>query len=245
MAYEADRYLILAAAGVTSANAAVLFEYPVARNVAMLVISLVSHPETLMKAAKDWASMDFEAVARDVAKLSEEIATKEYWTGPAWEVFKDSAHAFAKQVEASSTYFKSVSGGMDTIGTLYHYAVYVACLAATITTALAVAKWMTFIVPVFAAVVLRGQINGMLIALGQILRGVVGKNVKSAAMLAGILATVNGMCAMMTQSIDKGRPKADFAPSDLEYVDRGSDSVGTLQRKNGGMPSMNLGGGLI
>ncbi|MFI7417520.1 hypothetical protein [Nonomuraea sp. NPDC049684] len=245
MAYEEDRWLILAAAGVVAANAVVLFDYPLARNVAIMVGTLVSNPGAVAKAALDWLApvdgkdgMNFQAIGEAVVKLSEEVATKEYWTGPAWETFKSSADAFAKQVTAASTYFENVSSGMDTIATLYHYAVYVACLVAAITTALAAAKWLTFIVPIFVAVVMRGQINGILIALAQILRGIVGKNVKSAAMLAGILVAVNGLCATMTQVIDKGRPHADFGPSDLEYVSNGEERPGSLQRKNGGMPSM-------
>ncbi|MFF0863043.1 hypothetical protein ACFYUV_14900 [Nonomuraea sp. NPDC003560] len=252
MPYEEDRWLILAAAGVATANAAVLFEYPLARNVAIMVGALVSNPGAVAKAAIEWLApvvgedgLDFEAISGAIVKLAEEVASKEYWTGPAWEVFKKSADDFAQQVKVASAYFQNVSSGMDTIATLYHYAVYVACLVAAITTALAAAKWLTFIVPIFVAVVMRGQINGILISLAQILRGIVGKNVKSAAMLAGILATVNGMCAMMTQVIDKGRPNAKFGPSDLEYVSNGEEKPGTLQRKNGGMPDLTTAGGLI
>ncbi|MER6512582.1 hypothetical protein ABT158_37625 [Nonomuraea sp. NPDC001636] len=252
--YDSDRWQILSAAAMASASALVLSQYPIARNLALMIGTLVSNPGDMAKAAKEWeapadgqAGMDFESIKTELVRLKKEIEEKGYWKGPAWMVFSEAVDQFAEQLDVTSAYFKGVGGGMDHMATLYHWAVQVAVYVAFAMALAAVWEVASYFIPVAGKLTARVTISGFLTALGQALRNVVSKKVKSVAMLTGVLVMVNGMCAMMTQSIDKGRPKPDFAPTAVEYAAPTTDGApGTLQRKNGGMPSMNLpGGGLI
>ncbi|MFI9589402.1 hypothetical protein [Nonomuraea sp. NPDC052265] len=251
--YDSDRWQILSAAAMASASALVLSQYPIARNIALLIGTIVSNPGDMAKAAKEWeapadgqAGMDFDAIKTELVRLKQEIEDKGYWKGPAWMVFSEAVDQFAQQLDVTATYFKGVGGGMDHMATLYHWAVQVAVYVGFAMALAAAWEVASYFIPLGGRVAARVTISGFLTALGQALRSVVSKKVKSVAMLTGVLVLVNGMCAMMTQSIDKGRPKPDFAPTDLEYASNGSEGAGSLRRKNGGMPSMNLpGGGLI
>ncbi|NUP00441.1 MAG: hypothetical protein HOV96_23605 [Nonomuraea sp.] len=252
--YESDRWRILTAASMASGAAVVLFQYPLARNIALMIGTIVSNPGDMAKAAKEWQApaegeggMDFEAIRQEIVKLKEAVHEKGYWSGPAWELFSQSADTFAEQVKATETYYKGVGTGVGQVATLYHWAVEVAVWAAAAMTLAAQWQWLSFIVPVWGQVVMRGAINGLLVSLAQVLRSMLGKKLKAVAVLTGILVAVNAMCATMTQLIDKNRPKPDYSPTDLEYVSNDSTGVGNLQQKNGGMPNLSVPGmgGLI
>ncbi|MEU1386274.1 MULTISPECIES: hypothetical protein [unclassified Nonomuraea] len=251
--YESDRWRIITAASVASASAVVLSQYPMARNIALLIGTLVSNPGDIAKAAVEWAAPAVGATAEhlpeiknELVKLKTVIEEKGYWKGPAFLVFSEAVDQFAEQLDVTSTYFKGVGDGMNHMATLYHWAVEVACVVSVAMAALAAYEVVSYLFPV-GRVAAKVTISSFLTALGQALRSVVSKKMKSVAMLTGLLVAVNGMCAFMTQNIDKGRPKPDFAPTDLKYASPTTEGApGTLQRKNGGMPSMNLpGSGLI
>ncbi|MER6579306.1 hypothetical protein [Nonomuraea sp. NPDC001023] len=252
--YDSDRWQILSAAAMAGASALVLSQYPIARNLALMIGTLVSNPGDIAKAAVEWVAptdghsgVDFESIKTELVKLKKDIEEKGYWKGPAWFVFSESVDLFAEQLEAASTYFKGVGGGMEHIATVYHWAVLVAVAVAFAMGLAAVWELASYLIPGPGKLAARITISGFLTALGHALRNVVSKKVKSVAVLTGVLVMVNGMCAMATKSIEQGRPKPDFAPAALEYAPPTSEEApGTLQRKNGGMPSMNLpGGGLI
>jgi len=247
--YEGDRWYSLTAASVAAASAAVLFQYPMARNIALMIGTLVSDPGAIAKAAKQWLApadgedgMDFESIWQEIAKLKETTHDKGHWSGPAWELYSKSADTFIEQVKVTESYYRGVGGGMNQVATLYHWAIEVACWASAAMGIAAKMHWLSFIVPVWGRVVMQGAITGLLTSLAQILRSMLGKQMKSVAVLAGILVAVNAMCATMTQAIDQNRPKPDYSPTDLEYVADDSTGVGSLKQKNGGMPDLKVPG---
>ncbi|MFI6918584.1 hypothetical protein ACIBIZ_01425 [Nonomuraea spiralis] len=239
--------MIITASTQANAAAVVLFQYPMARNIALMIGTLVCNPGSIAAAAKVWEEVAVEPIKNQIIQLKQEIEEKGYWKGPAYVVFSDAVDTFTGQLETTESYFKSVGSGVDKIAGLYHFAVQVAFWVATVMTIVAGYQVVSYFFPGAGQVAARVTINSLLTSLGTALRGIVSKKVKSVAMLTGLVVAVNAMCAMMTSSIDKGRPKPDFASADLEYTNKSSTGVGTLQRKNGGMPSLNLpsGGGLL
>jgi hypothetical protein len=244
--YQSDRGRILIAASMATSSAVVLFQYPLARNIALMIGTIVSNPGAMNKAAKEWeapanggaSGVDFDGIREEVLKLKEQIHQKGHWKGPAWEMFSQSVDTFAEQIAVTKGYYKGVGSGVEKISTLYHFAVEVAFWVATAMTIAARWQWLSFIVPVWSQVVIRGAINGMLVSLGQVLRGILSKKVKAVVVMTGILVTVNGMCAMMTQLIDQNRPKPDYSPADLKYVPNEATGVGSLHPKSGAFPQI-------
>ncbi|MEV4110554.1 hypothetical protein [Nonomuraea sp. NPDC049695] len=245
--YSGDRERFLQAAAMASAAAVILFEYPLARNIALMIGTMVANPDGMAEAAAAWKAptegadgLNFETIKQEMVKLKEQIEDKGFWKGPAWEVFSQAADTFIEQLGAAKKYHEGVGGGMHGIATLYHWASQVAMLVAAAMMGVALVKLSMFLLNVAVAMTVRGAINGILVSLGQVLRGLVGKQVKSVAVLTGIMLTVNGLCASLSQLFDKNRPKADYSPADLEYVSpKDKSGVGTLQAKNNGMPNLN------
>ncbi|MEV0233315.1 hypothetical protein [Nonomuraea sp. NPDC050786] len=245
--FSGDRERALQAAAMASAAAVILFEYPLARNIALMVGTLVSNPDGMAEAAAAWKApaegadgLNFETIKQEMVKLKEQIEEKGHWKGPAWQVFSEAADTFIEQLDAAKRYHQSVGAGMHGVGNVYHWAVQVGMLVAAAMMGVALAKLSMFVLNVAVAMTVRGVINGILVSLGQVLRGLVGKQVKTVAVMTGILLTVNGLCASLSQLFDKNRPKADFSPADLEYAaPKDKSGVGTLQPKNNGMPNLN------
>lgn len=247
--YESDRWRSLTAASMATGAAVVLFQYPIARNIALMIGTIVSNPGAIAKAALDWAApadgekgMDLGGIAQEMIKLKDVVHDKGYWTGPAWELFSKAADTFVEQLKVTEDYYKGVSSGVGQVATLYHWAVEVAVWVAAAMTLAAKWHWLSFIVPVWGQVVIRGAITGLLVSLAQVLRGMLSKKMKAVAVLTGVLVAVNVMCATMTQAIDKNRPKPDYSPADIKYVADDSTGVGSLEQKNGGMPNLNVPG---
>ncbi|MFG1703428.1 hypothetical protein ACFLIM_09550 [Nonomuraea sp. M3C6] len=244
--YDSNRWKSIAAAGMATTAAGVLWRYPLAKSIAVMIGSLVSNPGSMKEAARTWADptngdgcLAFDGIKQELLSLKQHIHDKEWWKGPAWQVFSDSIDTFVDQLDAAKRYHEGVGSGMDLIGTLYHWAVEVAWLVANILTTIAAWQVLTYIFPPQAQLATQVATNGILTSLAQALRGLLGKQMKGVAVLSGLLLTVNLMCGTMTQLIDKNRPRPDYEPADLEYMAPEDDSgVGTLQPKNGGMPNV-------
>ncbi|TYB59780.1 hypothetical protein FXF51_32695 [Nonomuraea sp. PA05] len=242
----ADRGQFIYAATTATAAAAMLYEYPMARNIALMIGTMVSNPHSMELAAERWSTpdgggeMDFEGIKQAVRTLRDECNEKEWWKGPACEAFNESVDTFLEQIGTAEQYHQGVGQGMGSIATAYHWAAEVATVVATVM--LLLAGWKKLL-PIFApwpgaqaAIAL--AIFVALTRMGMVVRGMLGKQMKSVAMLTALVGGINFMCMSLGQFMEKNRPRPDFAPADLEYVGDETTGVGTLQPKNGGMPSI-------
>ncbi|MGW3342906.1 hypothetical protein ACWDA3_06345 [Nonomuraea rubra] len=240
-----DRGQFIYAATTATAAAAMLYEYPMARNIALMIGTMVSNPHSMELAAERWSTpegggeMDFEGIKQAVRTLRDECNEKEWWKGPACQAFNDSIDTLLTQLDTAGRYHQGVGQGMGSIATVYHWAAEVATVVATAMLAIGTWKLVTQVIPVVGVQIgIRGVVMGVLASLGEVMRGLLGKQLKSVAVLTALVAGVNFMCMSLGQFIEQSRPRPDFAPAALEYVGDESTGVGTLQPKNGGLPTM-------
>ncbi|UBU14599.1 WXG100 family type VII secretion target [Nonomuraea gerenzanensis] len=241
-----DRGQFIYAATTATAAAAMLYEYPMARNIALMIGTMVSNPHSMQLAAERWSQpegggdMDFAGIKQAVRTLRDECNEKEWWKGPACEAFNQSVDTFLEQMDKAEQYHQGVGQGMGSIANAYHWAAEVVTVVATVM--LLLAGWNK-LKPLFApwpgaAAAIALAIFVTLTRMGMVVRGMLGKQMKSVAMLTAVVAGINFMCMSLGQFIEQSRPRPDFAPAAVEYVGDDSTGVGTLQPKNGGMPTM-------
>ncbi|GAA2210598.1 hypothetical protein GCM10009850_060570 [Nonomuraea monospora] len=246
----AGRGKFIYAATTATAAAAMLYEYPMARNIALMIGTMVSNPPSMQLAAERWSApegggeMDFEGIKQAVRTLREECNEKEWWKGPACEAFNDSVDTFLEQMDTAEKYHQGVGQGVHSLANAYDLAADVVVTVASVM--LLLAGWKKLL-PLFTPwpgfqAAMAVAIFVALTRMGMVVRGMLGKQMKSVAMLTAVVAGVNLMCMSLGQFMEQSRPRPDFAPADLEYVGDETTGVGTLQPKNGGMPSISTTG---
>ncbi|MEV4117062.1 hypothetical protein [Nonomuraea sp. NPDC049695] len=237
-----------AAVSMATEAAVILGEYPLARNIALALATLLANPEGMRGAAEAWTAptakgkdcVEFETIIHEVRTLTDEMADKEWWKGSAAELCKQSTETLTEQLKIASSYHQGVGQGLHTIAALYSAAVVLAATVASVLMYLAWLKLLSWLGSIPQQIATRGTINAILAKLALAVRTMVSKQLKSVGGLATILALINAACATLSQVIDKNRPKADFSQVALEYVPNDSTGVGTLQRKNSGMPGLDM-----
>ncbi|MGP3932344.1 hypothetical protein [Nonomuraea sp. KM88] len=229
---------------------AILYEYPVAKQIALGIGILVSNPGGMKEAAGQWQAPSTGDGETDFAGIKETLATikskvEDLWHGPAEEAFSQAVDSLIDQMAVAEQHFKGVGGSMDFVAQLYHYAAEVAMAVATVLMAVA-AIWLAIkLQPFKFAYVLYVAIHETITPLAVVVRGLGVKLGKTLMVTTGIVAMANFMCASMTGTLTQNRPKPDYTPTGVEYTPpEEEDGVGTLEPTNGGMPSMpNMGGG--
>jgi hypothetical protein len=246
MGTGSDRGQFIYAATTATAAAAMLYEYPMARNIALMIGTMVSNPHSMTLAAEQWSNpegdgdMNIESVKQAVRALREECLEQEWWKGPACDACIASLDILIEQLDKAGQYHLGVGQGVGSLANAYHWAAEVATIVAT--SMLLLAGWKK-LVPIFAPwpgvqAAMALAIFVALTRMGMVVRGLLGKQMKSVAMLTVLVGAINFMCMSLGQFIEQSRPRPDFAPAALEYVGNDATGVGTLQPKNGGIPSI-------
>ncbi|GAA3719255.1 hypothetical protein GCM10022224_101400 [Nonomuraea antimicrobica] len=248
--YSSDRWQFITAASVAAASSVVLYHNPMARNIALMLGTMVSNPGGMQEAAREWAEVvsgadGVDFVKQTILDIKNELLDPEsgFWKATSADFYGQMVDDLLDVMDTMKTYFSSVSDGMGGISTVYHFAAELSVLVSAVMMDCAI-----FFIASHANPIVRATspsiINSVLVKLGQVVRDMMTKKAKSLKGLLLIVVGISFSLAMMRQFIDKNSPKPDFAPTVLEYVPpTEKDGPGAIQAENGGMPSMPTGSG--
>lgn len=237
--YESDRWRNLTAASTITAAAVMLYEFPIARNIAVMVGILVTNPGGIQGAARQWLEpggegVDFDGVREQVLKLRDTAREKGWWKGDAdsaWAVFSSSIDDLAQEMLKAKNYHGGVSHGLVQTATASHVISLFISALAPLMMGIAIFNRATFLGAFEFGK--KAAILAVLTGVAKILQNLLTKQLKVVAGLAMIVATVNGLWAMMAQMMEQKRPKPDFAVADITYVPpQDKSGLGTLKQKN-------------
>ncbi|MFD0467427.1 hypothetical protein ACFQ0B_03240 [Nonomuraea thailandensis] len=132
-----DRGQFIYAATTATAAAAMLYEYPMARNIALMIGTMVSNPHSMALAAERWSNpegdgdMNIALVKEAVRALRDECLEQEWWKGPACDAFIASLDILIEQLDKAGQYHQGVGQGVGSLANAYHWAAEVSTIAAS------------------------------------------------------------------------------------------------------------------
>ncbi len=243
-----------AAVAESAAAAVVLFQYPLARSIALLIGTLMSNPGDIKRIAEEWvlpaaegAAGGFDELNDQIKRLVQEINKKKEgegvgWGGEVFEKFEQASELFLSGLTKAKEYHLGIGQGLGQMAGLYHLAAVVCFWVAQAMTLLAALQVVSYLF-VTSQLAIRGAINLALGTLGKALKGVLTNKVKALGTLSFLVAGVTASAWGLAEFFEGQKPKPDFKAADVKTVEE-KDGVYNLEPRHkqdgyaalGGMP---------
>ncbi|WP_067129609.1 WXG100 family type VII secretion target [Microtetraspora malaysiensis] len=219
MAYESDKMLIMNAVAAAGGSAMLLWEYPVARTIVLMMSSFVSDPEAMAAAAADWR-VDLDSLKDHIVQMRDSF--KDKWKGPAFSTFSAVADTFVEGVDQLKRNHEGAGDSLDQTARMYHVAVIVCLSVAGLLAAFAVLQYICIAYPP-AKVAVRAATGSALTTLAGAMRKLLQKQARAVFMIAGVIGLVNWQSsstgALFPNTTALPQQPADYSGAYLKYND--------------------------
>ncbi|MFF3664263.1 hypothetical protein [Microtetraspora malaysiensis] len=227
MAYESDKMLIMNAVAAAGGSAALLWEYPIARTIVLMMTSFVSDPEAMAAAAADWRSPGKEAENVDLDALKDHIVQmrdsfKDKWKGPAYSTFSSVVDTFVQGVDQLKRNHDAAGDSLDQTARMYHVAVIICVSVAGVLAAIAALQYLCIAYPP-SKIAVRIASSSALTSLATAMRKVLANQARAVFMIAGVVGLVNWQSSqtgsLFPSTTALPQQPADYSGGYLKYDD--------------------------
>ncbi|MFF4773017.1 WXG100 family type VII secretion target [Microtetraspora fusca] len=227
MAYENDKMLLINAVAAAGTSAALLWEYPVARTIVLMMSSFISDPEAMAAAAADWRSpgkeqehLDLDTLKNDIVRLKDSL--KDKWQGPAYSTFSSTVDTFVEGVDQLKRNHDAAGDSLDQSARMYHVATVVCVSVAGVLAAVAALQYICLAYPL-SKVAVRIASSSVLTSLAAAMKKLLQRQGMAIFTLVGIIGMVDWQSSttgnLFPSTAALPQQPADFSGANMKYDD--------------------------
>ncbi|GLW96141.1 hypothetical protein [Microtetraspora sp. NBRC 16547] len=218
MAYENDTMLYMDSTAVAAGAATLLWEYPVAKTIVLMMTSFLSNPQAMAAGAEMWR-IDLDQLKNEIVRLRDSI--KDKWEGPAHSTFTSTVDAFVEGIDQLKKNHDAAGDSLDQSARLYHVGAIVCVVVAGVLASLAAIQYLCLAYPP-SKLAVRIASSTALADLATLLKGLLEKQGRAIFTLTGVIALVNSLSSQTGELFPsmKALPQqgADFSSAFLKHT---------------------------